>query len=362
MKRLNFGGFGKPKDGGRSSEGKPSKWIQRGTQPQYDTFDGDLPFFDLTEDDDDEEEDFLFKAGKESLLIARGNIQVVKGREKTGKSAFGIALIVSALCGGFLGLEPTKDDLTILWIDTEQGRKTLRKRAEAAFQMAQQEICHDRLKILQLKKVQKNKRLDAVRKAAEKVKPDFIFLDGAVDLCEDFNDNKNSAGVVDALMELTEDINCAILCVIHANKKDDEARGHIGTILQQKGTEVFKMTKDGGTAIVELSESRFADIPPVMFRFADGFMLEAVDASAKEEGKKKECYDMFKPLFDGVSSYRYTALVKALASREDISESKAKKEVTQAFGLDVLFKDKDGRYSFIMPDTDEQQEIDDDYL
>ena len=50
--------------------------------------------------------EFLFTVGEDHKLLARGNVQTITGREKTGKSSFGALLMVALLKGEFLGLKP----------------------------------------------------------------------------------------------------------------------------------------------------------------------------------------------------------------------------------------------------------------
>lgn len=106
-----------------------SKWKRARTKETG----GSYPVLDIY--GEDTPIDFLFTFN-EAPFIARGNIQTVKGREKTGKSAFGVALITAALRGEFAGLHPCKEELRVLWVDTEQDTTTLRQRAKAVLSMA----------------------------------------------------------------------------------------------------------------------------------------------------------------------------------------------------------------------------------
>lgn len=61
----------------------------------------------------------------------------------------------------------------------------------------------------------------------------------------DFNDLRESSDVIQSLMRLSADINCAVLCALHLNKaKDnDNPRGHIGSFLVQKASDIFRVSK-----------------------------------------------------------------------------------------------------------------------
>lgn len=58
--------------------------------------------------DDESETKCLFEWNGRGLM-ACNNLHLVKGREKTGKSAFGVLLITAALGGEFLGVRAHKE-------------------------------------------------------------------------------------------------------------------------------------------------------------------------------------------------------------------------------------------------------------
>lgn len=323
-----------------------------------------VPYLDI--DGEDEPVDFLFRYKGKYSLIARGNTQLVKGREKTGKSAIGIALMVAAMKGSFLQIEPNRDDYALLWIDTEQDKATLRKRAKAALKMACEASTNDRLQIVTLKGENPSERLKIALTAIRETRPDLVFIDGVVDLCEDFNDNKQSATVTNELLKATEENNCAILCVIHTNKKDDEARGHLGTILQQKSTEVYEVTKQGDTATIRQEKCRFADIPDISFRFADGFTLkEPPTEAAKYDARKQDLQAKFARLFDGVAEYTYKELCESYSEQEASCKSAAQKAIKAAVDFGILEKQgekRNTRYTYLFPNIQKEYEDEDEDL
>ena len=297
--------------------------------------------------------DFLFSFNG-APFMARGNNQTVKGREKTGKSAFGVALITASLKGEFLGVKPCKEGLRVLWIDTEQDTATLRQRAKAVLSMAGKEGERpEALTIVPLRGFTASDRAAAVAAAVENEKPDFVFLDGAVDLCADFNDNKEAAATVAELMALAEKNKCAIMAVIHTNKKDDEARGHLGTILQQKSSEVYEMTRAGDRATVKQALCRFAGIPDMNFRFVDDFKLQATGHGMSEAAAKTEkMKDTWGKVFGSTNEWRYTDLAAEYAEMEGVSLRSAKDAIAAARKAEILYRNGEGKevvYTYLFP-------------
>lgn len=313
----------------------------------------EIPYLDLN--GKDEPIDFLFMYKNEHGLIARGNIQTVKGREKTGKSAAGILLLSAIAKNGFADIKPTKDNFTVLWIDTEQDKNTLRKRAKEALKAPTGTNNNSIVRIVTLKGESPVNRLEITLQAIKDNKPDFVFLDGAVDLCEDSNDNKQSKSVVDALMKATDLYNCAILCVIHTNKKDDEARGHLGTILQQKSSEICEVRKNGDEAVIKQVCSRFADVPDIPFSFGDDFAILPTNGGSRDK-RQLELLNLFGVVFNGNEDNRkHTELVKALCTIHGISESTAKRAIKDAVSLSIINK-KNESYSYMFPSLESKDD------
>ena len=199
--------------------------------------------------------------------MARANLHTLQGTKKAGKSAAGLAFIVAMLKGEFIGIKAAHPDTRILWIDTEQDKSTLRKKGRAVLSMAGLDTQPERLKIVALRGFGGTAdAMAATLQAIEENAADFVFLDGVVDLCQSFNDEEKSREVV-------HKYGSAILGLIHTNKYNDEARGHLGAIMQQKSAEIYQVTKESNTAKVSQPFSRFAPVPDFSFSFADDFKI-----------------------------------------------------------------------------------------
>lgn len=252
----------------------------------------DVPYLDLFKEE--EPGSFLFTFNGKGM-IAEDNIHIIKGREKTGKSAVGIAFMAAAIGGEFLGIKANKTETPILWVDTEQDTKTLRERALAMLRLAGYEAGSPQtLSIVTLRATPIGDRLPIISQAIRERSPKMVFIDGAVDLCEDFNDSSKSANVVSELLKLLENYHCTIITVIHTNKFDEEARGHLGGILQQKSAEVYLLKKTMDIATVSQELSRFTPVPPFSFQFEEGFSISPVTDSQKDSGLR----DLFLELFE----------------------------------------------------------------
>lgn len=316
----------------------------------------ELPWLDDLEGEEETTPFLFFLNGKGGPygIIAAANLHTIKGLEKTGKSAAGVALIVAALRGHFLGIEPARTGLRVLWIDTEQDRQTLRQKALAALDMAGLRARPQELRILPLRAYAVADRLKLTRQAIEETAPDLVLLDGVVDLCEEFNEEKPSRAVINELAAICETTGAAILGLIHANRKDDQkARGHLGTLMQQKSAEIYQADKSGDTATIRQERSRFAPVPPLRFDFADGFKIKPADGADALATRVADLRAVFGRLFQERQDYTYGDLVEDYAAEADCGKNTAKQAVADARDrfniLNVQGTGRKKRYTYLFP-------------
>ena len=318
-----------------------------------------VPYLDITAKD--QPIDFLFTLGGKNGLIARANLHTLQGTKKAGKSAAGLALIVAALKGGFIGITPSRSDLSVLWIDTEQDTNTLRQKAKAVLSMAELATPPERLKVVSLRGCGgPEDALCLTLQAIEENKPDFVFLDGVVDLCRAFNDEEKSREVVRQLEAYTERYEAAILGLIHTNKRDNEARGHLGAIMQQKSAEIYQVEKDGDTAKITQPFSRFAPLPSFSFTFADDFKIAAPAEGNTELERWAALHREFVPLFGETKRLTSGELVTVYMDYHQKKERKARKAINAATATHVLDRQVEGRrvyYSIPFQGINENDDI-----
>lgn len=304
-----------------------------------------VPYLDIA--GDDAPIDFLFTLGGKYGLIARANLHTLQGTKKAGKSAAGLALIVAALKGDFIGIKASRDNLAVLWIDTEQDKNTLRQKAKAVLSMAELDKQPESLKIVTLRGYGgPAEALAATLQAIEENPADFVFLDGVVDLCQAFNDEEKSREVVRQLEAHAERYGAAILGLIHTNKRDNEARGHLGAIMQQKSAEIYQVNKEGNTAQVTQPFSRFAPVPAFSFTFADNFKIAEPAGGNTDLEKWAALNRAFVPLFADAQQLTAGELVRAYMDYYQKSKRTAQDAIKNAADTRVLDRHIEGRKVF----------------
>lgn len=197
----------------------------------------------------------------------------VKAKQKMGKTTMIGILIAALLCGQWNKVKRAINrKVKILYVDTEQKDRDTNRLNHKALRMAGLPIQDiEGLYFVNLRKLTTEECREILPRFIESFRPEIVFVDGIVDLVGDFNSVEESQAIVRQHLMLAETYNCCIVEVLHTNKQkeDTNMRGHLGTILSQKASNVFKCEKDPITNIVTVScdDYRHAPIPSWSFSF-----------------------------------------------------------------------------------------------
>jgi hypothetical protein len=192
----------------------------------------------------------VLQAG-EAIIGTLGNFSVSTGKAKA-KKTFNVAAIVAAALVNGQVLEYRasfpESKRNILYFDTEQSpyhcRLVLQRILHLAGLPTDREPEH--LQFSHLRAVaDPNERREIIRYAIYHTpNVGLVVIDGIRDLMLDINNSTEATRLVGDLMQWTSEQNIHIQTVLHLNKGDDNARGHIGTELNNKAETVLQIAKD----------------------------------------------------------------------------------------------------------------------
>lgn len=177
-----------------------------------------------------------------------GNISLFIGKAKQGKT-FAISMIMAAAETGEWLMDKIKVNLpdnkkTILYIDTEQSRYHEQKVLKRTLKMIERNE-HVNLIALNLRKYSPVERLEIIEHGIYELENlGLVIIDGIRDLINSINDEEQSSMITSKLLKWSEEVNCHICSVLHTNKGDNNARGHLGTELTNKSESVISVQKD----------------------------------------------------------------------------------------------------------------------
>ena len=188
-------------------------------------------------------------------VMTAGNISTVIGKAKSRKTFFTTLLIVGAINNR---LQQFRSQLTgdVVLFDTEQGKFHVWKITKRIENMMGD--FPDSIRVYGLRPLTVAERIDTIEKYLYLKEPQLVFIDGVRDLVTDINSAEQATEIVGKLMRWSYDLHCHICCVLHQNKADDNARGHIGTEIVNKSESVLSVskTKDKSYSLVKSEYTR----------------------------------------------------------------------------------------------------------
>jgi len=205
-------------------------------------------------DEEVEPQHFLLREGA-TEFFPKGELIVVSGKLKHGKTHWCEELALSLLGHSRFGYEATKPDCRILWIDTEQSRYDASRLNDSVREAANIDKSLKRSKrpfvLHSFRGFTVEERLRRIEAYLSRRTFDVLVVDGVADLLVNYNDvNESQNLIMNQLLRWCADYGCAVVCVMHENKSADDSalKGHLGTLLGQKLAEQYSVKrakKDG---------------------------------------------------------------------------------------------------------------------
>lgn len=192
----------------------------------------------------------------------RGNISTLTAKPKVGKSMVCALISATVLRSGCVEhFESRHQGSKVLYFDTEQGSFHAFLQAKRIVKLSgnQQNLRYFALRT----EDDERKRLEFIKDAIEYYpKTSLIILDGVADVTTTgVNDEEQSKVIVNKLMKWSAESNVHIVCILHQNKGNDSAKGHLGSHLLQKSETVLSLDKDYDTGIVRAEPTHTRGVP-----------------------------------------------------------------------------------------------------
>lgn len=199
-----------------------------------------------------------------------GDIGLITGLAKSRKSTFLGALMASGLDDGRKKINfQFKPGGTVVFFDTEQGKRSFWKMHKKAMMMARQTEKPPTYRAFSLRGLPAEKKLAAIECAIAKI-PNMtcMVIDSVLDLSDDYNDTKQSQASTLRVMDWAENANILLLCVIHQGKGTGSTLGTLGSMLDRRCSFSIEMKydeKDGSTLVTSKLSRDTPRFPPFSF-------------------------------------------------------------------------------------------------
>jgi hypothetical protein len=316
-----------------------------------------------------------------------GEIHIVSGKPGNGKTGLMAQLIAATLGGQFgktiarkvghkvNGAEGFQEVPTcILYVDTEQGEDDTIGFKNRILSMSgvPKDVAKQHLKILRLRDTELAlDRWKKILKAIWQVQPTDIFLDGMLDIVEDYNDQKECQPIIRKCMMLATHYDASLWAVLHENPMVDKLVGTLGSITQRKVSEIFTVIKVKQSELKE--HDRNPKLPDIYFRVKQNkargkdvddwyFHYVSVDGgwgqpveiedngqrivSTKEMEMLKEADELFKAYNWTSTGATYTDLERFVRSKGVTSNRKISTLFNTAMENGIIYKSDKKKYHY----------------
>lgn len=296
-----------------------------------------------------------------------GDIQVVRGMEGNGKSMLLTILMATVLSGECGGLTCDLKDTRVLYVDTEQNMAStlfVQRRVHHLCGWRGKEA-NARFRVMMLREVEDlQDRNSYLWQAIDDFKPTVVFIDGVADLVSDINKFDECMMMVRKLMAEASRRFISIWSVLHVNYGTQKMRGHLGTEIAHKVSDVLSCQKDKSQDpplfTVEQVKARNKDIQNFSFIVSDDeskigipTMVGHVDLDADTPTNRGERDLLMQEIFQFEKSLSKRAIVEAIQRKRFISGADQDKNhallwFEQALEWKIIYLDShDHRYYYL---------------
>lgn len=187
-------------------------------------------------------------------IFTKKSLSTLKGQAKAGKTTATAWIIAQTI----------QQSMNVLWIDTEQGLYYASRTQFWVLKIAGLSSS-DFLRMYDLKIHRPTTRVQIIEMAIKDYNPDIVVLDGIRDLVFDINNPEEATNISGDLMRWAEAYDCHVMSILHENKNNENARGHIGTELVNKSETVIKVENEKGVTVCKPEFSRGEPFAPFAF-------------------------------------------------------------------------------------------------
>lgn len=281
----------------------------------------------------------------ETPIFSLGDVSTITGMAKSRKTFLITSIVVAFLSdSGFLGMSSDITTKRVLLIDTEQSRAFVQRLIRRIYRLMKwdfQDDVKDSLRVLSLRELTPEKRLEVVKNTIESYKPTLVFIDGSADLINDTNSVEDSIMLVNELMRISTEYNCHICSVVHTNPNSEKTRGHFGSELQRKSETVMLVTREGDTTTVKPQFTRNMEFAPFSFIINDRGLPEAIEVV---QPKQENLQALFEEIYSYSSYLTWGDLHSKLMELTGKGKTACGNRITKGVESKYIYKDMEGLY------------------
>lgn len=296
---------------------------------------------DSTIEVDEPEKALELKFGMDTYIFGTmGNFSLIQGKAKSRKSYFLSVLMAGAIAshdvsGHIRGHVSQKVNI---YIDTEQGdfhasksKKRIQTMAGLDPRVNYPNFKHYRFRGLLTNK-ERMKLTDYIMQTTQNI--GYVVIDGVVDLAsKGVNDEEEATAIASKLLEWTDKNNCHISVVLHENKNDRNAKGHLGAMMVQKAETTVSLQKSetiAGASDIVPEYTRNKEFPPMTMTIT-GYDSVELEINEPVEAIPERVWtpEDLKRLMGLINGKSVTEATKFIRDVEEVPKRSAEKAINE---------------------------------
>lgn len=281
-----------------------------------------------------------------------GDVIVVKGKPKKGKSHLMIAFIVALMSGEYIGISRLNKVTRILYVDCEMHQNytaLLNRKIHRAVGIDTNQSSNE-LFVLNLKVDSPIERERLIEDAIRDINPDIVFIDGVKDITRtEPNDQAEGKRIGEELKQWSAKYNCMIAIAIHENKNDNNARGAVGAAVEEICSEVWRIDRNA-EGLFTASQSLFryhAPVENLCFTMDEYGNIQTAEAPPKISPEEKKFQSMkfaFQEIFSNLKRLTFTGLQDEYMRIKKVKVTAAYNAIKWAVDNKIIVKNLAGEY------------------
>jgi len=285
-------------------------------------------------------------------ICTKGNFSLITGKAKSRKTFLVSCMAASGICGfsSIAGLTGSlNEDDQVLYFDTEQSTYHLQRTV--------QRICLQsgnpnppNFAAYGLRPLSPAERLELVEHVIQTSKnPGLVIIDGVRDLLsEGINCEAEATSLTSKILRWTYEKMIHVVLVLHQNKADNNARGHIGSELSNKAEAVLSVAKDSKYPDISIVTPEYCrGIEPASFAFRineTGLPEITEETDSREKNRLEKIGENLSFILPGMVSLTREQLVQEYMEAAGVKDRSANYHISEALRAGILVKGTSGNY------------------
>ena len=293
----------------------------------------------------------------ENVISSAGNLTMLSGQSKAGKSAFCSVVLAGAIRGhnfyydGFeqLYIDGNEQKKAVIHIDTEQAKHNhFHNLKNAVLSRVSFKELPKYFKSYNIRETELKDRMSFTKELFKNASALYngihlVVIDGIADYIKSVNDEVESNRVVHDFEQLSVTYDCPIILIVHLNPNSNKERGHLGSQLQRKAETVLQVKKDDNDLSycqpILMRNGGRLDVPIIQFEYDKNKQYHTFSGIKNKQDNQSNKVNKLREIAKNVftaEAMKSSVAVEKIISYSNVKDRTAKtyiKEMTETYNF-----------------------------